>query len=148
MHFRTTARHAQVLGLSLLNAGALILLKPEAAIAQTCNVFGCSQPGAGECNPFGCPNPGASECTPFGCPASPTPAPQPTAQPTTVTPTTTTTTGGSPDAIVSCMQGLLYRTESVCTATDMWGRCTSTESVQVRSDISETTAAQACQNAR
>lgn len=52
--------------------------------AQSCNVFGCSQPGAaacnpfgcpsqgaGECNPFGCPNPGASACTPFGCPASP-----------------------------------------------------------------------------
>ena len=43
----------------------------EPGLAQVCNVFGCSQPGAGACNPFGCPNPGAGECTPFGCPASP-----------------------------------------------------------------------------
>lgn len=45
--------------------------------AQTCNPFGCSQPGAAACNPFGCPNPGASECTPFGCPASPQGSSQP-----------------------------------------------------------------------
>lgn len=61
---------------ALLGAGSLGVFSSligiqRPAFSQVCNVFGCSQPGAGACNPFGCPNPGAGECTPFGCPASP-----------------------------------------------------------------------------
>ena len=66
-----TRKTVQLLALSALSLGMLMLPQPKAAEAQVCNPFGCSQPGAGACNPFGCPNPGASECTPFGCPASP-----------------------------------------------------------------------------
>lgn len=58
------------IGASSLGLCVSFISIQESALAQVCNVFGCSQPGAGECNPFGCPNPGAGECTPFGCPAS------------------------------------------------------------------------------
>ncbi len=48
--------------------GAWLLPYQSASIAQTCNTFGCSAPGAAPCNPFGCPAPGAGQCNPFGCP--------------------------------------------------------------------------------
>ena len=70
--------------ISTFGIGLAWLPAQAPSVAQTCNPFGCSQPGAGACNPFGCPkpgagacnpfgcpNPGASPCTPFGCPASP-----------------------------------------------------------------------------
>ena len=62
--------------ISSCGIGLALLPAQPPSTAQTCNTFGCSQPGAGACNPFGCPNPGASPCTPFGCPASP-PSQQP-----------------------------------------------------------------------
>lgn len=65
---------SKLLAVSALGIGFLGAPPPEPVAAQVCNVFGCSQPGAGACNPFGCPNPGAGECTPFGCP-SPPPSP-------------------------------------------------------------------------
>ena len=40
-------------------------IKPS--VAQTCNVYGCSQPGAGDCNVYGCPKPGAGACNVYGC---------------------------------------------------------------------------------
>lgn len=64
-------RTAQIFGLSFLGVGFTNFIAPTVSVAQTCNPFGCSAPGAGPCNPFGCPNPGASPCTPFGCPTSP-----------------------------------------------------------------------------
>lgn len=66
---------SQVLATSILTMGLPIFAGANSALAQTCNPFGCSQPGAAECNPFGCPNPGAPPCNPFGCPASPSPPP-------------------------------------------------------------------------
>jgi hypothetical protein len=61
--------------ISTFGIGLAWLPAQAPSAAQTCNTFGCSQPGAGACNPFGCPNPGASPCTPFGCPAAPPPQP-------------------------------------------------------------------------
>lgn len=72
MKIQAVAKYAQILGISLFSCGLVNIVDSRPATAQVCNVFGCSQPGAGECNPFGCPNPGAGPCTPFGCPASPT----------------------------------------------------------------------------
>lgn len=72
---------SQVLATSILTMGLPIFAGVNSSLAQTCNPFGCSQPGAAECNPFGCPNPGAAPCTPFGCPASPTPPPARNPQP-------------------------------------------------------------------
>ena len=58
--------------------------------------------------------------------------------------------GGSPQAIQQCMENLLYRTEVqkpfpswICVANDVNCR-----TVRVRTEISETAAVQACQNAR
>jgi hypothetical protein len=72
MKIKSLAKYAQILGISLFGVGFIHIINPDYVAAQSCNVFGCSQPGAGECNPFGCPNPGAGACTPFGCPPSPT----------------------------------------------------------------------------
>jgi hypothetical protein len=58
-----------LVGISSLGLSFLAIQK--SALAQSCNVFGCSQPGAGECNVFGCPNPGAGSCEVFGCPSAP-----------------------------------------------------------------------------
>jgi hypothetical protein len=107
--------------------------------AGGCNVFGCSQSSVAECNPFGCPNaPMGAECTPFGCPSSQQPAPAPVSkQPTVVLVPVereqNPNPGGSGKAIAECMQSLLYRETST-------GR--------YRTEISEGTAVQACQNAR
>ena len=58
--------------------------------------------------------------------------------------------GGSPQAIQQCMENLLYRTEVqkpfpswICVANDVNCR-----TVRVRTEISESAAVQACQNAR
>lgn len=72
MKIKSATKYAQILGVSLFSFVLVNMVDSRPATAQVCNVFGCSQPGAGECNPFGCPNPGAGPCTPFGCPASPT----------------------------------------------------------------------------
>lgn len=77
MNIQSVVKCAQMLGASLLSVGFINIADVNIASAQSCNPFGCSQPGAGACNPFGCPNPGAGPCTPFGCPASPQPAPNP-----------------------------------------------------------------------
>ncbi|MBD2034285.1 hypothetical protein H6F76_04420 [Leptolyngbya sp. FACHB-321] len=61
----------KLLVLSALSSGIAWFPHQSAALGQTCNPFGCPNPGAGECNSFGCPNPGARACTPFSCPASP-----------------------------------------------------------------------------
>jgi hypothetical protein len=71
MKIQSATKYAQILGISLFSFGVVSTIDSHPATAQVCNVFGCSQPGAGECNPFGCPNPGAGSCTPFGCPESP-----------------------------------------------------------------------------
>lgn len=122
-----------------------IALANKPAIAG-CNPFGCSQSSAAECNPFGCPNPpvGAA-CSPFGCPSSAQPQPQPT---NNTAPTgSSQPRGGSPDGIASCVNKLLYKNAQVCTRTYISGSCRDWETRQVRSDISENVAAQACQNA-
>jgi hypothetical protein len=119
--------------------GAVFLgIDSKPAWAGNCNVFGCSQSSVAECNPFGCPNaPMGAECTPFGCPSSPQPAPAPVSkQPTVVVVPVeeqNPNPGGSGKAIAECMQSLLYQETS-------WGR--------KRTEISEETAVQACQNAR
>ena len=125
----------------------------QSAVAS-CNPFGCSQSSAAQCNPFGCPNSQLGEaCTPFGCPASPQPSPQPSQRPPSNNPSVILTpnqqsTGGSADGIVSCMQGLLYKREKVCVNKSMLGNCIRYEENLLRTEISEGTAAQACQNAR
>jgi hypothetical protein len=60
---------AQILGLSLLSSGLANFMTPDIVVAQVCNSFGCSAPGASSCNAFGCSAPGASPCNAFGCPA-------------------------------------------------------------------------------
>lgn len=119
-----------------------------------CNPFGCSKSSAAECNPFGCPKPPlGAECSPFGCPDSPQPRPQspsnnpPTANPRVILGPNQQPTGGSADAIVSCMHGLLYKSARVCTASTAFGHCYQYGDGLVRTKISEATAAQACQNA-
>lgn len=127
-------------------------VKTQSAVAS-CNPFGCSQSSAAQCNPFGCPNPPLGEaCTPFGCPASSQPSPQPSPQPPSSNPSVILvpnqqSTGGSADAIVSCIQRLLYKSARVCTAS-ISGSCYRYGEGLVRTEISEATAAQACQNAR
>jgi len=71
-HFYRSSRFlreaTKLLCISSFGIGLAWLPVQAPSTAQTCNTFGCSQPGAGACNPFGCPKPGASECNPFGCP--------------------------------------------------------------------------------
>lgn len=71
MVMKNLFKTAMMLAVGTLSTGLLISTDTKPSAAQSCNPFGCSQPGAGSCNPFGCPNPGASPCTPFGCPPSP-----------------------------------------------------------------------------
>lgn len=110
-----------------------------------CNFHGCSQSSVAECNFHGCPNPPmGAECNFHGCPPSPLASPQPepvnngTALPPSNTvilvPNGESSSGGSGQAIVECMQRLLYRNNQYGTPT--------------RTEISEATAVQACQNAR
>lgn len=58
--------------------------------------------------------------------------------------------GGSPEAIAQCMKKILYVEKKICT--DAWGRadgsCSFSRTEQVRTGVSESAAAQACQNAR
>lgn len=143
---------------AILTLGVGIDIKPAVA---GCNAFGCSQSSVAECNPFGCPNsPRGEACTPFGCPPSPQPQQQqpvqpqqpPLQQPLYPYPPYPypPNIGGSPQAIQQCMESLLYRTEGqkpypgwICVANDV--NC---KTVRVRTEISESAAAQACQNAR
>lgn len=134
--------------------GAVIIEAGNQPAMAGCNPFGCSQSSAAECNPFGCPNaPLGAACTPFGCPASPQqPPPVPSNNPPVASPVILAPpqqpAGGSADAIVKCMQGLLYKTARVCTASTPYGHCYQYGDGLVRTEISEATAAQACQNAR
>jgi hypothetical protein len=126
-----------------LSAVAIALVNKP--VMAGCNPFGCSQSSAAECNPFGCPNsPVGDACTPFGCPSSAQLQPQPT---NNIAPTgSSQPRGGSPDGIASCVNKLLYKNVEVCTQT-RFGSCSKIEIRQVRSDISENVAVQACQNA-
>ena len=58
----------KVITISFLSTSLLLSTEAKPSVAQTCNIFGYSQPGAGSCNPFGCPQPNAGSCNPFGCP--------------------------------------------------------------------------------
>lgn len=71
MQFQTVMRTAQYFGLSILSLSVVHLANPAISVAQVCNFYGCSAPGAGECNFHGCPNPGAAPCNFHGCPAAP-----------------------------------------------------------------------------
>ena len=64
MRFQTVTKFAQILGMSIFSMGLASLAVPTASVAQVCNFWGCSAPGAGE-------------CTIHGCPAAPPPPPQP-----------------------------------------------------------------------
>lgn len=154
---------SKVLTIGVLSASLPLFVQIEHSVAQTCNAFGCSQPGAGACNPFGCPNPGAGPCTPFGCPASPTPSSAPPAQPPVIyqpqqpaviyQPQPQPQIGGSPQAITNCMKNLMYEQRLVCTRSycsqlrreDGYGGW---QMQTVRTGISESAVVQACQNAR
>ncbi|MCA2535522.1 MAG: hypothetical protein IM553_14185 [Microcystis sp. M57BS1] len=147
-------------------------IKPAFA---NCNLFGCSQSSAAQCNPFGCPKaPAGESCTPFGCPESPRPttqlqiiqnqpnpsseqpnpsseqpnpnSEQPNPNPEQVNPSTQV----NPQALKTCLETLLYRTEQqkpfpgwICVPNDVNCR-----TVKVRTEISENVALQACQGAR
>lgn len=113
------------------------------SVLAGCNFHGCSQSSVAECNFHGCPNaPMGAECNFHGCPPSP-PAPAPSNNPPTPSSTllivpngggqNPPNPGGSGRAIAECMQQLLYRKTYL-------GR--------ERTEISEGTAVQACQNAR
>ncbi|GAA6619651.1 hypothetical protein [Scytonema sp. NUACC26] len=129
----------------------------ERAIAG-CNPFGCSQSSVAECNPFGCPQaPMGEACTPFGCPSSSQPQlQQPVQQPVQQPPVpylppypySNPNSGGTAEGITSCIQRLLYRPAKVCTRATPSGYCYEWGNGQKRTEISEATAAQACQNAR
>jgi hypothetical protein len=144
---------SKALTIGVLSTILPLLGRAQPSVAQTCNVFGCSQPGAGACNPFGCPNPGANPCTPFGCPASPTPAATPAVQPPVIYQPQQPQIGGSPQAIGNCMKNLMYEQQLVCTRSycsqlnreDGWGGW---QLQTVRTQTSEVAAVQACQNAR
>lgn len=154
----------KVLMIAILGAALPLLAEIQPSAAQTCNVFGCSQPGASACNPFGCPNPGAAPCSPFGCPTSPAPVSAPPVQPSVIyqpqpsviyPPQQQPQIGGSPQAIADCMKKLMYERKLVCTRTGFPG-CSNFPSEgfggwqtqNVRTSISETAVVQACQNAR
>ncbi len=152
---------SKALTIGVLSAILPLLGHTQPSVAQTCNPFGCSQPGAGACNPFGCPNPGADPCTPFGCPASPTPAGGTAAQPLVIYQPQQPPViyqprrqiGGSPQAIGNCMKNLMYEQQLVCTRSycsqvsreDGWGGW---QLQTVRTQTSEVAAVQVCQNAR
>lgn len=121
-------------------------------VVAGCNPFGCSKSEAADCNAFGCPKPPmGEECSPFGCPPSEQPAPtSPATPPLIVYPNQSI--GGSPEGISKCMQKLLYERKLVCTR-DSCSRIpregfAGWQSQNVRTDLSESAAAQACQNAR
>src|SRR4028118_94284 len=152
---------SKALTIGVLSLALPLLGHAQPSVAQTCNAFGCSQPGAGACNPFGCPNPGATPCTPFGCPASPTPAAAPAAQPPVlyqppqqpVIYQPQPQIGGSPQGIANCMKNLMYEQRLVCTESSC-SQSTREDGFGgwqlqiVRTEISEAGAVQACQNAR
>jgi hypothetical protein len=71
MRFQSALRIAQWFGMSALSLGIVHFVNPAVSVAQVCNFYGCSAPGAGECNVYGCPNPGAAPCNFHGCPAAP-----------------------------------------------------------------------------
>lgn len=71
MRSQSVIQIAQIVGVSLLSMGLAHLAKPMIATAQVCNVYGCSQSGAGACNVYGCPNVGADPCNVYGCPVAP-----------------------------------------------------------------------------
>lgn len=71
MGFQSVIQTARIVGVSLLSIGLAHLAKPTIASAQVCNVYGCSQSGAGACNVYGCPNVGADPCNVYGCPVAP-----------------------------------------------------------------------------
>jgi hypothetical protein len=71
-HFYRSSRFLKeaikLLCISSFGIGLVWLPGQAPSIAQTCNVYGCSKPGAGECNVYGCPEPGAQACNVYGCP--------------------------------------------------------------------------------
>ena len=137
--------------------------------AAQCNPFGCPKAPAGEsCTPFGCPesprpttqlqilqnqpNPNSEQANPSSeqpNPNSEQPNPsseQPNPNPEQVNPSTQV----NPQALKTCLETLLYRTEVqkpfpawICVPNDVNCR-----TVRVRTEISENVALQACQGAR
>jgi hypothetical protein len=148
---------------AFLTLGVGIESKP--AIAG-CNFHGCSQSSVAECNFHGCPNPPmGAECNFHGCPPSPQPPQQqqqqqqqqPVQQVPVVYPPYPyppyPNVGGSPQGIQQCMNSLLYRQELVCTRASGCSGIPKEgiggwEYRSVRTQTSDTAAAQACQNAR
>ncbi len=57
MRFQTVTKFAQILGMSIFSIGLANLAVPTASVAQVCNFWGCSAPGAGACTIHGCPAP-------------------------------------------------------------------------------------------
>jgi hypothetical protein len=131
------------------------ILHAKPAVAG-CNAFGCSRSEAADCNAFGCPkSPMGEECSAFGCPPSEQPVSAPAPTPPATAPLVVypnQSMGGSPEGIPKCMQKLLYERKLVCTR-DSCSRIPREgfggwQSQNVRTDLSESAAAQACQNAR
>jgi hypothetical protein len=56
---------SKVLTIGILSASLPLFVQIEHSVAQTCNAFGCSQPGAGACNPFWLPKSGCESVYPF-----------------------------------------------------------------------------------
>ena len=137
--------------------------------AAQCNPFGCPKAPAGEsCTPFGCPesprpttqlqiiqnqpnpsseqaNPSSEQPNPNSEQANPS-SEQPNPNPEQVNPSTQV----NPQALKTCLETLLYRTEVqkpfpawICVPNDVNCR-----TVRVRTEISENVALQACQGAR
>jgi len=90
MRLQTATKFARILGISIFSVGLANFSVPKASLAQVCNIWGCSAPGAGECTIYGCPAPAPQ----------PTTAPQPSNNiiiiPGNITPATNTTASPTP----------------------------------------------------
>jgi hypothetical protein len=106
---KNLSKMAMVLAAGVLSTSLAFVTDIKSSTAQTCNPFGCSQPGAGACNPFGCPNPGANPCTPFGCPPSPAGYGSNKPQQTTPIIVMPNNSGNGNSGMGECMDRLMYR---------------------------------------
>lgn len=53
----TATKFAPILGMSIFSIGLTTFAFSTPSVAQVCNFWGCSAPGAGECTIHGCPAP-------------------------------------------------------------------------------------------
>lgn len=63
MQVQTVTKMARLFGTSLISISLASLSVPAVSLAQVCNFWGCSAPGAGPCTIHGCPAPAPQPTT-------------------------------------------------------------------------------------